>query len=328
MISRILPLLALITTAATSILAQDPAIRVGMIGLDTSHAVAFTKILADPANAYEAKVVAAVPQSSPDIESSVSRIGGFTDTLRNDFGVKIYDSIEAMLPHVDVVMVESVDGRPHLAQARPAIEAGKPTFIDKPAAASLDDVIAIFDLAEKHGTPVWSSSNLRFHAGVVKAATADVGEIAAVISYGPASLEEHHLDLAWYGIHPTEALFTVIGTGCESVTRTHTTGTDVVTGLWEGGKVGTLIGTRASKTVYGVKVFGSKAVIEESAGGAYPEQMAAMMEFFRTKKAPVSPETTIEIFAFMAAADESKRLGGAPVKLADMIEKARAKGKE
>ena len=165
-------------------------------------------------------------------------------------------------------------------------------------------------------------------SGVVAAATADVGDVAAVLSFGPASLEEHHLDLAWYGIHPTEALFTVIGTGCQSVTRTHTDGTDVVTGLWEGGKIGTLIGTRASKTVYGVKVFGSKAVIDEKAAGAYPEMMAEMVKFFHTKKPPVSADTTIEIFAFMAAADESKRRGGAPVTLAEMIEKARAGSKK
>lgn len=306
--------------------AEDKGVtRIGMIGLDTSHCVAFTKILHDPANNYAARVVAAVPQSSPDIESSVSRIDGYVETLIKEYGVKMMDSIEAMVAEVDVILVESVDGRPHLAQATPGIIAGKPTFIDKPVAASLEDAIAIFDLAAKHGTPVWSTSNLRYNAGVVKAATADVGEVAAVLSYGPASLEEHHLDLAWYGIHPTEALFTVIGTGCESVTRTHTEGTDVVTGLWKGGKVGTLLGLRASKTVYGIKVFGSKAVVDEVAGGAYPELMAEMMTFFKTKKAPVSAEETIEIFAFMAAADESKRRGGAPVTLKEMIEKARGK---
>jgi len=312
----------------TALQSQDPKpIRVGMIGLDTSHCVAFTKILHDPANQYPVRVVAGVPQSSPDIESSVSRIDGYVETLSKEYGVKMYETIEAMLPEVAVVMVESVDGRPHLAQARAAIEAGKPTFIDKPVAATLEDAVAIFDLAKKHGTPVWSCSNLRYNAGVVKAATTDVGEVAAVVSYGPASLEEHHLDLAWYGIHPTEALFTVIGTGCESVVRTHTEGTDVVTGIWKGGKVGTLLGLRASKTVYGVKVFGSKAVIEESAGAGYPELMKEMVTFFQTRKPPVSAETTLEIFAFMAAADESKRRGGAPVTLKEMMEKARA-GKE
>ncbi len=299
-------------------------IRVGMIGLDTSHATAFTKILHDPANGYPVRVVAAVPQSSPDIESSHSRVDGYVETLSKEYGVKMMDSIEAMLAEVDVVMVESVDGRPHLAQAAPGIKAGKPTFIDKPLAASLEDAVAIFDLAKEHGTPVWSSSNLRYHSGVTKAATADVGEVAAVISYGPASLEPNHLDLAWYGIHATEALFTVMGVGCESVSRTYTEGTDVATGIWKGGKVGTVFGLRAAKAAYGVTVFGSKATITEAAGGAYPEQMAEVVKFFQTKVAPVSAEETLELFAFMAAADESKRRNGAAVTLAEMMEKARA----
>lgn len=323
----VLTALASILLAFTATADDAKPIRVGMIGLDTSHATAFTKILHDPANGYPVRVVAAVPQSSPDIESSYSRVDGYVETLSKEYGVKMMDSIEAMLAEVDVVMIESVDGRPHLAQATAAIKAGKPTFIDKPVAASLEDAIAIYDLAKEHGTPVWSCSNLRYNGGVTKAAAADVGEVAAVVSYGPASLEEHHMDLAWYAIHPTEALFTVIGTGCESVSRTHTDGTDVVTGIWKGGKVGTMIGLRASKLVYGVRVFGSKAVIEEPAGGGYPELMAEMVKFFQTKVAPVSADETLEIFAFIAAADESKRRGGAPVTLAEMMEKARGERK-
>lgn len=322
--SRLLFLLSLLLVPA---LRADDPIKVGMIGLDTSHCVAFIKILHDPANNYPVRVVAAVPQSSPDIESSVSRIDGYVKTLSEEYGVKMFDSIEAMLPEVDVVMVESVDGRKHLAQATPGIVAGKPTFVDKPVAASLEDAIAIFALAEKHGTPVWSTSNLRYHAGVTKAAGADVGEIAAVISHGPASLEEHHLDLAWYGIHPTEALFTVMGAGCEQVVRTHAEGIDVVTGIWKGGKVGTLLGLRASKGAYAIKVLGSKAVIEETMGGAYPELMAEMVKFFQSRKPPVSSAETLEIFTFMAAADESKRRGGAPVTLKEVREKAEAAAK-
>ena len=303
---------------------QAKMLRIGMIGLDTSHAKAFTALLNNPENGHNGRVVAAVPQSSPDIESSHTRIDGYTKTLSEDFGVKMYDSIEAMLPHVDAVMVESVDGRPHLRQAKPCIEAGKPTFIDKPMAASLKDVIEMFELSKKHGTPIWSASNLRFHEGVVRAANADIGDLTVAISIGPASLEEHHIDLAWYGIHPVEALYTVMGTGCQSVTRTHTEGNDLVTGLWAGGKIGTVVGNRTGKGGYGLKVIGTKGSVDEKAGGAYPEIVAAVMKFFETGKPPVSPETTIELFAFMEAADESKRRGGAPVKISEVIEKAKS----
>ena len=310
-------LLAFAMIATTSLSAAEP-IRIGMIGLDTSHAPAFTKLLNERS---DAQVVAAVAESSPDIESSHTRVSGFTATLRDDFGVKIVATIEEMLPLVDAVMVESVDGRPHLRQATAAIEAGKPVFIDKPMAASLADVRAIFALAEKHGVPVWSSSNLRFHSGVVAAShDASIGEQTAVISYGPAKIDPTHPDLMWYGIHPVEALFTVMGPGCVQVQRTFSEGTDVVTGLWSDGRVGTLIGLRKGKAVYGVKVFGTKGVAEHSAGGAYPEQIEAIVEAFKTGEVPVTPAQTIEIFAFMEAADLSKAQDGAPISLEALLE--------
>ncbi|NNE93376.1 MAG: Gfo/Idh/MocA family oxidoreductase [Verrucomicrobiales bacterium] len=303
---------------------EKKVIKIGMIGLDTSHAPAFTKII-NSNQVPGGKVVAAVPQKSDDIESSYTRIDKYTTALKDEYGVKMYDTIEAMLPHVDAVMVESVDGRPHLAQAKPCLEAGKPVFIDKPMCASLKDVIEIFEISKKTGTPVWSSSNLRYHDGVkAAAANEEIGEKRMVLSFGPASLEKNHIDLAWYGIHSTEALFTVMGTGCVSVSRTHTEGQDLVTGLWEDGRIGSVLGIREGKAHFGIKLFGTKAMAEEKVGGAYPGQMEAVMKFFQTGEVPVTPEETIEIFAFMEAADVSKERGGAPVKLSEVIEAAKS----
>ncbi|HLV02546.1 MAG TPA: Gfo/Idh/MocA family oxidoreductase [Acidobacteriota bacterium] len=325
--SRIIKVFGLILTAASwgflgHLCAQPDPIRIGMIGIDTSHATAFTEILNNPQSPEHVpggKVVAAVKQFSPDIESSISLVDGYVEKLKSEYGVRFFDTIEEMLPHVDAVMVESVDGRPHLNQARPAIEAGKPTFIDKPMAASLRDVIEIFELAKKHGTPVWSASNLRFHDGIVKAAATDVGELVSAFSWGPAPLEPHHPDLMWYGIHGVESLYTIMGTGCQTVSRVYTDGTDLVTGIWEGGRVGAVMGIRAARRGYGIKIFGTETIIEEGAGGAYPQLLKEVIKFFRTGQVPVSPETTIELFAFMEAADESKRRGGAPVTIDEVM---------
>ncbi|MFM8360818.1 MAG: Gfo/Idh/MocA family oxidoreductase, partial [Verrucomicrobiota bacterium] len=112
-------------------------LRVGLIGLDTSHVTAFTEILNNPQakdHVAGARVVAGFRGGSPDIESSWSRVGEYTRTLQEKHGVKIYDTIEELCRNVDVVMVESVDGRPHLEQARTVIAAGKPLYIDKPVA--------------------------------------------------------------------------------------------------------------------------------------------------------------------------------------------------
>lgn len=303
--------------------ADDEVIRIGLIGLDTSHVTAFTSRFNDPEHKNHvpgAKVVAAFKGGSPDIPASADRIEKFTQTLVDDYGVKLYSTIEEMCQNVDAVMLESVDGRPHLEQARPVFAAGKPIFIDKPLAGSLRDAIEIYKLAKSTGVPCWSSSSLRFYPGVVEVAEADAGEVRGAISYGPASIEPNHPDLFWYGVHPTESLFTVLGTGCQTVARTHTENTDVVTGTWDDGKVGVLYGLRNQKTGYKVTKFGTKAIVEQKSGGDYTPMLKEVVQFFKTGVAPVPLETTIEIFAFMEAADESKRQGGAPVSLAEVLE--------
>jgi len=240
---RVAALCTVIVAIAVPAISEDETIRIGMIGLDTSHATDFTAIL-NEGQVAGARVVAGVKQFSPDIEYSATNVDKYVELLTTKYGLELYDSVEDMLPHVDGVMVESVDGRPHLAQAKPAIEAGKLVFVDKPMAASLADVIEMFQLARKHHTQVWSASNLRYHPGVVAARDADIGELVSVFSHGPAPVEEHHPDLMWYGIHPVEAMFTVMGTGCETVQRTHTAGTDLITGTWQDGRIGFVMGMR------------------------------------------------------------------------------------
>ncbi|MCB1122085.1 MAG: Gfo/Idh/MocA family oxidoreductase [Verrucomicrobiae bacterium] len=296
--------------------------RVGMIGLDTSHVVAFTKSFNEVGGADHvagAKVVAAFKGGSPDIANSYERIDGFTKTLVENYGVKLYDSIEEMCKHVDAVLLESVDGRPHLEQVIPVFKAGLPVFIDKPIAGSLKDAITIYQLSKKYDVPCWSSSSLRFDPGIAEVATADIGELKGVISYGPATLEEHHPDLFWYGIHPTEALFTVMGTGVKTVSRTFTPDNDVITGLWDSGKVGVLYAIRNSKTDYGLTAFGTKKIFQVTRRGKYTQMLEEIVQFYRTRVAPVPLEDTIEIYGFMEAADESKRRGGAPVSVAEVL---------
>ncbi len=319
---RLLSALALFMAVAPSLRGAD--LRIGMIGLDTSHAPEFTRRLNDPQDKNfvpGGKVVAAFKGGSPDLESSASRVEGYAKELQEKYGVKIYDTIEELCQNVDVVMIESVDGRPHLQQALPVFKAGKPVFIDKPLAGSLRDAINIFRLAKQYKVPVFSSSSLRYYPGVIDVKQADYGELRGAISTGPCSLEPHHPDFFWYGIHPTEALFTVMGTGCESVVRTSTKDTDVATGVWSGGRVGTLYGIRNGSAPYRVTVFGTKAVVDQKSGGDYTPLIREIIKFFQTGVAPVSPEETIEMFAFMEAADESKRKGGKSVKLSDIIKK-------
>lgn len=303
-------------------------LRVGIIGLDTSHVIAFTKTLnvsTDKDHVPGAKVVAAFKSFSSDIPSSADRVESYTKQIQEQFGVKLVSSVEELCQKVDVVMLENVDGRPHLELARPVIKAGKRLFIDKPVAGSLKDTLEIFRLAKEAGVQVFTASAYRYYDSMIELKKAPVGDVISAISYGPAHLEKTHPDLYWYGVHPTEALFTVMGTGCESVTRAATEENDVVVGLWKGGRVGTLQGLRGKATPHKVTVFGSKGMAEQKAGSdSYAPLLKEVVKFFQTGLSPFAPEETIEMFAFMEAADESKRQGGKPVTLSDVIEKAKS----
>ncbi|HKB40866.1 MAG TPA: Gfo/Idh/MocA family oxidoreductase, partial [Gemmataceae bacterium] len=290
--------------------ADEPKpLRAGIIGLDTSHVVAFTSLLNNPkakGDLAGVRVVAAYPGGSPDIPDSRNRVEGFTRTLREKHGVEIVGSIDELLKKVDVVLLESVDGRPHLKQALPVLKARKPVFIDKPVAGSLADAIAIFDLAKEYGTPCFSSSSLRFSAGILGMRDdPKVGKVLGCAAYGPCSLEPHHPDLFWYGIHGVESLFTIMGTGCTSVTRVHTKGTDYVTGTWKDGRIGTFRGIRDGQSGYGALVFGSKGIAPSGGYGGYEPLVVEICKFFRGGQPPVDLDVTLEIMAFMEAADES-----------------------
>jgi predicted dehydrogenase len=305
--------------AAASVFAAD--LRVGIIGTDTSHVPAFTKPLNDPKakdHVPGARVVAAFKGGSADIESSRTRVDKFAEQLQKEFGVTFYDSIEEMCKHVDAVLLESVDGRPHLAQAKPVIAAGKPLFIDKPMAASLKDALEIFRLAREANVPVFSASSLRFGKTTQAVRDGSIGKVLSAETFSPVNIEPHHPELFWYGIHGVESLFTVMGTGCESVKRGKTAdGKIEVTGTWRDGRVGIF---REGKG-YGGAAKGEKGEAPVGGYDGYAPLVREVVKFFQTRIAPVSEAETIEILAFMEASDESKRREGQAVKLAEVLKK-------
>lgn len=308
------------------------AIRVGLIGLDTSHANAFTQLLNDPSRPDHvpgARVVAAFKGGSPDVEASASRVDKFTAELQERWSITLVDSIEALVDRVDAVMLTSVDGRVHLEQARPVLAARKPLFIDKPFTAGVRDAVELVRLARAHGTPVFSSSSLRFR-DEVQAIARDprMAEILGAQTWGPAPVEPHHPDLFWYGIHAVEMLYTFMGAGCEQLTRTHTEGADVVVGEWRDGRIGVVRGIREGEDEYGQVVFGRETILTApppeapappAGRSGYYGLLTAIVEFFRTGTSPVPIEETLEIMAFMEAADVSKERNGAPVAISEVL---------
>jgi predicted dehydrogenase len=307
---------------------QEPPklLRLGIVGLDTSHVPAFTKLFNNPkadGDLAGFRVVAGYPGGT-DMPASRDRVAKFTETIK-EMGVEIVNTIPELLDRVDMVLHESVDGRIHLQEARQIFKSGKPVFIDKPVAGSLAEAIAIYELAKQYNVRCFSSSSLRFYDDIRElVGNPAAGDILGASTWGSCSYQSGTPDMFFYGIHGIEALFTLMGSGCETVSRTKGSKNDLVTGVWKDGRIGTYRGIVQGKAESGAVVVGSKAVLQSDKKGGYEPLCREIGKFFRTGVAPVSPEETIEIFAFMEAADESMRQGGQPVSLNKVLEKAKS----
>ncbi|HEU5145292.1 MAG TPA: Gfo/Idh/MocA family oxidoreductase, partial [Chryseosolibacter sp.] len=291
--------------------------RIGIIGLDAYHAAQFTKLLNSLEQSPALKgyrVVAAYPQGSKLLQKRIDKIPEYTKVVE-DLGVKVVHDMDELLTQVDGVMLCSNDARVHLEQAMPVIKSQKKLFIDKPFAANLEESIEIFDAAEKYRTPIFTSSALRFIRSIQEFDSNTSGKVVGAHTFSPCAIEPYLADLLWYGIHGIEMLFAVMGTGCRSVQRMHTENFDVVTGVWNDGRIGTFRGFRKGGSGFGGVVFAEKSIITLGDFESYEPLVKAMVDFFESGNPPVSRQETLEIIAFIMAADESKRQGGKVVSI-------------
>jgi hypothetical protein len=293
-------------------------LRLGIIGTDTSHVIEFTKLLNDPTvpgHVSGAVVVAAVKGGSPDIPISRDRVEGFSKELKEKWHVQFVSKISDLCPMVDGILLESVDGRAHLEQFRQAALCGKPIYIEKPLASTLSDALQIAQIAAAHKIQWFSSSSLRF--GLVQAMRAP--DTAGVLVWGPGPFEPlQQLDLSWYAIHPIEILFTLMGPDVQQVTRTYSPNADVITGIWKGGRIGTVRANRPYGS-FGAVVFHSdnnEPTLYSNIEPGYSPLLRAIVKFMQTGIPPVPNEETMKIYEFMDAAQQSREHGGVPVDIA------------
>jgi hypothetical protein len=303
---------------ASSVLALPADIRLGIVGTDTSHVPGITRILNDTSarsHVPGARVVAAY-KGGTALPASANRVEKFAAELQSKWGVEIVPDIPALCRKVDGILLESVDGRIHLEEVKQIALAKKPVFIDKPLAATLDEAREIARVLAEAGVPWWSSSSLRYGEIPQKMKHADAH---GVITWAHAPLEPlFPLDLTWYGIHPIEELYALMGPGCEEVTRVSGRGAEVLIGRWKDGRIGTVhVLLPGPGGAEGAVVFRPTAVVQSEAkmGGGFEQLVREIVKFFQTGTPPVSNEETLEIFAFMDAAQRSKASGGQPMRL-------------
>ncbi|MFC4557983.1 Gfo/Idh/MocA family protein [Virgibacillus kekensis] len=292
-------------------------LRVGIIGLDTSHSVAFTRLLNDASDKYHVpggKVVTAFPGGSPDFDLSISRVKGFTNELNDNYDVKIVDSIEIVAKEVDAILLESVDGRVHLEQIKKIISYKKPIFIDKPFSLQKDEAEEMVQLAKEYQTPIMSTSALRFAEALTDVLSkSDKGEIIGADCFGPMELQEKQPGFFWYGIHAIEMLFAILGEGAREVTVTTNKEHDIIVGLWQEGRLGMVRGNRKGNGQFGAVIHfeqGSEYVDINAHGKPYYASLLdQIMAFFQDGIPRVSINETIEVIRFIEAANESRVTG-------------------
>jgi virulence factor len=297
-------------------------LRLGIIDLDSSHSVEFTKRfhhLGVSRDQYVngARVVLAVPGNS---RMSPERIPRHAKML-TDLGVELVDSPDQVLGNVDGVLVLSVSGQSHLEGARRFLEAGLPTFVDKPLACSWEEAQELAELSRKNGAMLWSSSALRFaeELETVTSNTSRYGRVLGAMTFGPAIRAEGNPGLLHYGINAAELLFTLMGPGWESVSCLHRPDVDLVAAKSSDGRLAAIRGSRSGSSAYGFTAFCETGVVHElvSTRFAYRNLCQAIARSFESNQPAVPLETTLQLIQFLLAAGDSERAGGEWISLDD-----------
>jgi predicted dehydrogenase len=293
------------------------SLNIGIIGLDTSHVTAFTRLLNDSNTEYHVpggKIISAFPGGSADFELSISRVEGFTNELHNNFSVSIVDSPEAVAERCDALLIESVDGRVHLEQFARVAVFGKPVFIDKPLALNSRDAEKIIELSMQYNIPLMSCSACRFAEGLTQTLSDKMnGYIIGAECFGPMHLQPTQPGLFWYGIHTVDMLYAIMGKGCVEVISTTTTEHDVIAGIWKDGRIGTIRGNRKGNNKFGAVIHREQSSefvdISSHPKPYYASMLEGTMKMFKTHQSPIDIQETREVIRFIEAANESLSTG-------------------
>ncbi len=288
---------------------MDAKLRVGLVGLDSSHCLAFTRILQGWETEYNipgVQLIGAYVGGSTAFALSRDRVKGFTEEIRVCYGIPVYENITDLAQEADAMMLLSSDGRQHLAQFR-QMALGKPVFIDKPLATSTDDARRIIASAQRTGTPILSCSALRYATGIAEALPENF-ELASCEAFGPLPIYSDYPRLFWYGIHCAEMLFSLLGCGIREVQSIAHPGMDFILGEWSDGRLGVVRGMRSGSDSFGCLLHGQETVIcrlVQDQPPPYYLLLQKVIAFLAGRISPVPVEEMFAVIAFLEAASKS-----------------------
>ena len=323
--------------------AAEP-VRVGILAIDNYQAVEYAQMFNNPkAEGHLAglRVVVAYPIGSADYPNSAALVTRWKDQLGGLYPkdvvppIEMVDSVDNLLKRCDAVIIMSLDGRQHLKQATAVLKAGKRLFIGRPLASSPEDAVAILKLAEETKTPCWSCSQHRYSPGFSGMRNhPEVGRVLGCDVYGGYDVKAAEADKFTRALHSIETLYTIMGPGCATVSCQSTPTAETITATWNDGRVATYRGIKQGSVKYSATVFGDLGVSTAGIYGhgvpvkgivpttdkymGYEGLAIEMAKFFKGGPTPVTAAETLEIYAFLQAAEESKSQNGAGVRLKNL----------
>ncbi len=285
-------------------------IRLGIVSLESSHVDRFCETFNLPDHEWHlpgARVVAACSQDdAPERVMEVCRRFGIETTV---------DSPEALAPLVDAALILGRDGALHCAQTLPFLRAGKPCFVDKPFAHSLEDAVLMIETARAHSTPIMTASAIRFALELEQQAEAikALGELRHCSLLGPG-------ELFFYGVHLAELLMRLMGSGVEAVADLREEGFDLISASYGEGRSAALQLLRGPSVGFAVRLVGTQGALglQITDPRYYPRTMQAFMAMLKTGEEPVPEAEMLETVRILLAAERSAQQGGRPVRLAEV----------
>jgi len=285
--------------------------KVGIVGLDSSHSIEFTRLIQgdapDGLRIDGMRVVSCMRFPSPFQEE-----GGQDErqVQLEKWGVEVTESLDQAIEGVDGILLELNDPVMHLEFFEKVAPLGKPIFLDKPLANSLEDAKKIVALAEKHSTAVWSSSSIRFIDALVEARR-EISDPLLCSVYGPLGKASAGSDLVWYGVHTLEMLTMLMGRGAESVYAAQDEKGIVMIVRYGDGRRG-IAECNEGLYKYGGRLQSAESVrtfSADSTNSIYYNLLIKIRESFIDGKPPVPLDDALEIMAVIDAAERSLTAG-------------------
>lgn len=268
--------------------------KIGFIDyfLDEWHANNYPKWISENSESTGRDFVVAYAWAEQDKEGGLD-----TASWCKKHEVEMLHSMEELVEKSDYIIVLSPDHPEHHEKlSELALKSGKPVYIDKTFSPDLRSGQRMFQLAEEHGTPLFTSSALRF----TKELSSYVGSSEArnsleyVAVTGPGQFQN-------YAIHQLEMIVSLMGIGAQQIKSLSSKNGRLLVLDYADGRRASMLQIKDAPFQVSLQLNNGESVVISECTDFFPRLIHAMLEFFETAIPPVHKEETLEIMSILEA---------------------------